>query len=330
VLSVSLVGALAVAGCAATSAPPHATSPSRVARAAHHVVITTARTPWRLREPLSRLVAVPDRGRVLLAGGLDSADASTGQVSGLDVATGTVTPRGAVPDPFHDAAAATVAGHLVVFGGGAASSSAAVQSIGQDAAGQARGRVIGTLPQPRSDLSAVTIGTHVYLLGGYTGTTELPSILATTDGTSFRTVGTLPVTVRYAATVAVGSTIWVFGGEHGSHPVRDIQRFETSTGRTSVVGKLPGARSDAVAMIVGGRVLVAGGRDAGGHVLAGVEELDPATATVHRVARLRAAVADPAVVVVGDTAYLIGGERHAPVSVVQTIRARAVTEPSAG
>jgi hypothetical protein len=327
-LSVSVLSAMAVAGCASTSTAPDPSHPSPVARRAQHVVITTGRTPWRLRTPLSRLVAVPDRGGVLLAGGLDSSDGSSSKVSGLDLVTGALRPRGSVAAPFHDAAAATIAGHLVVFGGGAATSSAAVQSIGQGGSGQTRGLVIGTLPQPRSDLSAVTIGARVYLLGGYTGTTELPSILVTTNGRSFHTVGRLPVTVRYAATVAVGSTIWVFGGEHRSHPVRDIQRFDTTTGRAAIVGRLPSARSDAVAMTVAGHVLLAGGRGPGGRVLTSVDELGPGDATVHRVARLRAAVADAAVAVVGDTAYLIGGERNRPVGVVQTIRARTVTDAS--
>jgi hypothetical protein len=255
----------------------------------------------------------------MLAGGVDSSDTSSREVSGVSLATDALTPRGSMPHAFHDAAATTIAGRLVVFGGGATSSSAVVQSTGEGVGRPARGRVIGALPQPRSDLSAVTIGRHVYVLGGYTGLTELPSILETTNGTSFRTVGRLPVTVRYAATVAVGTSIWIFGGEHGSQPVRVIQRFNTSTGRTKVVGRLASATAGAVAMDVGGKVLIAGGRGASGRVLSAVDELDPTDASVHQVARLRAAIANAAVAVVGDTAYLIGGERNRPVAIVQTI-----------
>jgi N-acetylneuraminic acid mutarotase len=271
---------------------------------------------------LSRLVAAPSRSGAVLAGGLDAADASTSGVFHLNLSSGALRSVGAVPQPFHDAAAVTLRGRLVVFGGGTQTSSRVVQETG--AGGRGSGRVVGRLPQRRSDLSAATVGGRVYLLGGYTGTTELHTILETTDGRSFRTVGRLPLTVRYAATVAVGSTIWVFGGEHGNRPVRYIQAFDTATGAAKVVGKLPAARSEAMAMVLAGHILLAGGRDSSGAASGQIGEFDPRTTSLRSVATLPQPVADSAVMTTGSTAYLIGGEATKSTATVQRIVAKAI------
>lgn len=283
----------------------------------HHVVVRTSLTAWRLPAPASRMVALPDAGAVLLAGGLNGADTSTSSVERLDLQTGQVRGLGAVPAAFHDAAAATIDGRAVIFGGGSSSSTETVQAFAETPGGG--GSIIGRLPQPRSDLSAATVGNRVYLLGGYTGATALSDVLVTTNGTSFRAVARLPVTVRYAAVTAIGSTIWVIGGEHGNEPVRAIQWIDSATGTSKVVGQLPRARSDASAIVIGGRVLVAGGRGRNGQPVRAVDELDHSGAGAHQVARLPTAVADAAAVVFGRTAYLIGGEAATPLDVVQTV-----------
>jgi uncharacterized lipoprotein NlpE involved in copper resistance len=312
---------MAMAACSSNHSS-RVTSPSAPA-IGHHVVVTTARAGWRLKAPVSRLVALPQSGGALLAGGLDSSNASSSAVYRVDLTTGSLHFLGAMPSAFHDAAGAVIGGHAVVFGGGAASSFDLVQGFGGQ--GATHGHVIGHLPQPRSDLSAVTIGAHSYILGGYTGTTELSDVLATSNGTGFTKVATLPITVRYAAVAALGSTIWVIGGEHGSHAVRAIQRIDTTTGRASVVGNLPTPRSDATAAVVAGHLLVAGGRDSSGHAVPTVDQLDPANGTVKTVAQLRSPIADTASVVSGNTVYLIGGEvSTAPVASVQTVTVRSV------
>lgn len=287
-----------------------------------HVVVRTGQVSWRLPAPASRMVGLPDAGDVLLAGGLNSRDTSTNRVERLDLRTGRVRVLGTVPDAFHDAAAATIDGHAVIFGGGSASSTETVESFAENNA--RKGSIIGRLPQPRSDLSAVTVGNRVYLLGGYTGTTALSDVLETTSGTSFRTVARLPVTVRYAAVTAIGSTIWVIGGEHGNKPVRAIQRIDTTTGTSAVVGYLPRARSDASAMVIAGRVLIAGGRGRNGQAVSTVDELDSSGKAVREVARLPTPVADAAGVVIGGTGYLIGGEASTPMDVVQIITVTTV------
>jgi Kelch motif len=300
---------------------------ARAARAAtrpvsQHVVVRTAQLPWRLPSPVSRMIALPDHGSPLLAGGLSSLDTSTNRVARLNLRTGREHLLGTVPDAFHDAAAATIHGHAVVFGGGSATSTDTVQSFPESA--PRIGSVIGRLPQPRSDLSSVTIHGKVYLLGGYTGASALSDVLETSNGTSFTVVAHLPATVRYSAVASVGSTIWVLGGEHGNRPVRAIQRIDTRTGKSAVVGLLPRARSEASAMVIAGRVLIAGGRARNGHAMRTVDELDPAGHGVRNVARLPTAVADAAGVVIGGTAYLIGGEATVPVNVVQSITVSTV------
>ncbi len=263
---------------------------------------------------------VPDGAGAILAGGLTPADTSTNAVSRLDLSTGRISRIGTVPQAFHDAAGAVISGRVMIFGGGSAASTSSVQAIAR--AGSHRGAVVGHLPQPRSDLSAVTLGGAVYLLGGYTGITPLADVLRTTDGTTFTKIATLPVTVRYAAVAALGSSIWVFGGEHGTRPTRVIQRIDPTTGTAKVVGRLPAARSEAVAVVIDGRVFVVGGRGPRGQVLGEVDELNPSRSRVRVVAKLPAPVADAASIVAGNTAYVIGGETQHALATVQTVAVR--------
>ncbi len=322
-IAVALLTCVFAAACSSVGAKPSVQPTSSSApspKAGHRLVVTTARAPWQLPSPLSRLVVVPDGAGAILAGGLTPADTSTNEVSTLDLSTGRVHRVGTVPQGFHDAAGAVIAGRVVIFGGGSVASTSTVQEIAES--GRHRSAVIGHLPQPRSDLSAVTLGGAVYLLGGYTGVTPLADVLRTTDGTTFTKVATLPVTVRYAAVAALGSSIWVFGGEHGATPTRAIQRIDPTTGTAKVVGRLPAARSDAVAMVIDGRVFVVGGRGPRGQALTEVDELNPSRARVRVVAKLPAPVADAASIVAGSTAYIIGGETRHAVATVQTVVVR--------
>jgi hypothetical protein len=326
--SAALILVLVVTACSSNGSPSSfrskpASSPTTSNPTGRHVVVTVGRARWHLPEPLSRMVVLPDRGGALLAGGLTGSDTSSNVVYRVDLVTGRLRDLGTVPEAFHDAAGATIAGRAVIFGGGSTSSSASIESFDVKTR---LGRTIGHLPEARSDLSTVTIAGRVYLVGGYTGTTQLPDVLETTNGTSFTTVAALPVPVRYAAVVAVGSTIWVFGGEHDGRPVRDIQRIDTTTGNATIVGRLPSARSDAAAMVVDDRVLVAGGRGPGGLVVATVDEFDPQAFTLRSVVRLSIPVANTAVTVAGNTAYLIGGESQTPIDAVQTITVRSVPD----
>jgi hypothetical protein len=328
----AIVIAVSVLAACTASRGGQATTPSpvpRVAASGRHLVVTAGWAGWRLPAPVTRMVALPQPGGALLAGGLDAAGASTGRVSHLNVKTGALRYLGSVPTPFHDAAGAMIGGHAEFFGGGAATTTDTVQQFPGRGAG--RGRVVGHLPRPRSDLSAVTVRGRRYLLGGYTGAMPQAAVLSTVDGSTFATVAKLPVTVRYAAVTALGSDIWVFGGEHGTHAVRTIQRIDTTTGRATVVGALPAPVQEAVAVTIRGRILLAGGRSSAGRALRAVDEFMPADGSIRRVARLARPVADAATVVKASTAYLIGGEISAkPVATVQTLIVRSVPTSQPG
>jgi hypothetical protein len=127
----------------------------------------------------------------------------------------------------------------------------------------------------------------------------------------------------------------VFGGSHNGKPVRTIQQIDPTSGQTTVAGTLPAALSDASALNLNGRLLVAGGRTSSGAVSSNVYEFDPATRASRLVAQLAVPVADAAAVVVGGHGYLIGGEQGSPAgnptSAVQVITPVAVmTTTSAG
>jgi hypothetical protein len=67
-------------------------------------------------------VALAQRGRLLVIGGLDSSGASSESILALDPRTGDVRDRGALVQPTHDAAGAVLGGNAFVFGGGESSS----------------------------------------------------------------------------------------------------------------------------------------------------------------------------------------------------------------
>jgi N-acetylneuraminic acid mutarotase len=256
----------------------------------------------RLPQPLSRVVAVDLGGAVVIIGGLTTRQQTTAAIELFDPSAGTMTAAGQLPAPVHDAAAGVLAGRAFVAGGGAARTTDAVQEV------QANGSAVraGRLPQPRSDDSAAVSGNTLFVAGGYDGGHELPGVLATTDGVTFTQVGQLRETVRYGAAYAAGHSVWMFGGEHRGVPTADIQRVDTTTGRSSVVSKLPHPLAHEAVAVLGDRVLVIGGTD--GHTLQNtIYAFNPSTNTVTVVGSLPESVSDMAAVVAGDTVYVIGG-----------------------
>jgi hypothetical protein len=282
--------------------------------------------PWQLAQPLSREVVVTGKGgtQVVALGGLTAGNASTADVQSIAVPAGTASAAGSLSTPTHDAAGAVVGGRVLVFGGGAQTTVATVQSYPVAAAGETvNAAVVGELPQPRSDATAVTVDGTAYVVGGYDGTRADPHVLATTNGSRFRTVGSLPVPVRYAAVAALGRQIYVFGGERvgtGSAAVDAIQRIDTQTGQIAVVGHLPQAVSGASAVALGGGLYVAGGTT-GTTDVATIYAFNPHTERALAAGNLMAPVANAAVTVVGDTAWLVGGESGTtPTALVQMLR----------
>ena len=282
--------------------------------------------PWQLAQPTSREVAVPGatRGRLVIAGGLTTGDVTTSSVSDLAVPGGVGSPAGALATATHDAAAAVLAGRVLVFGGGNQTSVATVQEFALSATGSsAAATVVGQLPQPRSDATAVAVGPTAYVIGGYDGTHADAAVLATTNGDTFRTLGQLPVPVRYPAAAALGRAIYVFGGQQvggGGAAVDAIQKIDTTTGRITVVGHLPQPVLGASAVVLGGVLYVVGGTN-GAADTADVDAYDPASHRALVAGHLIAPVANAAIAAVGDTGWLVGGESGtAPTTDVQMLR----------
>ena len=323
VLTGLLAAAVVLAACASAAARPgHGRAAPGSARSSPAtvtppvVVATTAAV--RLPAALSRLVAVPVAGHIVIAGGLDNADHTTQRTQLFDPATNTITPAGALPTAVHDAAAAALGGQAIVVGGGAEHTVAAVQAVTPSGAGTTTGR----LPQPRSDDTVAVDGNTLYVAGGYDGSQELPAVLATTNGQTFRRVGQLATTVRYAAAYAAGGSLWVFGGEHQGSPIAAIQRLDIRTETTTVAGTLPTPLAHEAVAVLDGKVLIIGGND-GQHPKNAIYAFNPATDEVTLVGSLPHPVSDMAAAVLGHTAYVIGGNA---LTAEQTVQATDAVE----
>lgn len=307
-----LLGALAVvAGCGGTSPaargharpgsslPTHATATSprprrAVARAAG----------WRLPEPVARetLVALPG-GRVLLAGGMLPDETSTADAWWLDLATGRARRAPDLAVPVHDAAAGRYAGRPAVFGGGNTSEQGAVQQLHAG-----RWRLVDRLPTTRSDLSVAQVGRTTYVLGGYDGVRTPLRALAQGGSGRLRPAGRLKMGVRYAATAVLGGSVYLFGGEVDGRELGVVQRFDARSGRTSVVARLPRPIGHAMAVAVGGRLLLMGGTTGSSVGTRAMWWFDPGTGRFQHAGRLARPLSDAAVALHGRTVYLLGGE----------------------
>ncbi len=290
--------------------------------------------PWQLPDALSRESVVSEGTGLVVLGGLTAASNSVATVTTVDTVTGAIAAAGSLAAPVHDGAAATIGRTTSVYGGGSPATVSTVQSIltpGLAGATPATGATVttgtvsGQLPAPRSDLTAATVttgaGAHarstVYLVGGYDGTTWLPGVLATTDGTHFSTVADLPVPVRYPAVVADGGVLYAFGGQTASAGLTTaatdaIQEIDPASHRATVVGHLPEALYGASAFLIDGTIYVAGGQQPGGATLTRITDFVPASRHTLDAGLLPQAVAFGGAATVGTGAhaigYLVGGE----------------------
>jgi hypothetical protein len=279
---------------------PGPSGPERTASRA--VEAYTAVVAVRLPAATSRSVAFADGSAILVCGGLTDSG-TTAALLRIDPQAGRVAFVGRLAQAVHDAGGALLGGAPLVIGGGSVVAGTTVQRI------ETGGRtvLVGRLPAPRADLGAVAVNGMVVVVGGGTPSAPDPRVLATSDGVHFATVATLRVAVRYPAVAALGGLVFVIGGTDRSGDVADIQAVDIATGAVRIIGRLPGGLSDAVALVLDGRLIVAGGR-AGGRAQDAVWDLDTTTGAVTRIGRLPAPVADAAGVVVGGMGYLVGGE----------------------
>jgi hypothetical protein len=331
-----VAAAFAVAGCSGAGHPPAGaasqpsapapTSSSTTTTRAPGPTVTVAVAPWRLAAPVSRAAVIADGSTIVVAGGITTGDHSTASVVHVDPTTGTVHRAGALAQAVHDTGGAKLAGAFYVFGGGAASTYATVQRFTN-----ADGTKAGALPKARSDHNVVAGDAVAYVVAGFDGKALDADVLTTKDGKTFDVVGQLARPVRYGAAVFAGGALWVIGGSlgtsessKGATSVDTIQRFDPTTGTTSVAGHLPTGLSHACAFALGNDLYVLGGRTDTGpsdQIL----RIDTATGAVTVDARLPAPRTDAGVVVIGNTAWVVGGETidaDHPLDTVLSITAR--------
>ncbi len=284
--------------------------------------------PWQLGTPISREAVVTTGTDITVLGGLTPSGSSLPSVSTIDPVAGSVTDSGSLADPVHDAAATVIGRSTFVLGGGSPDTVATVQSFPTPSgpgAPAGAGAIAGHLPRPRSDLAVAAITrsvsghpvTTTYIVGGYDGTTYLPGVLATVDGTRFTTAATLPVAVRYPAVVSDAGKIYVFGGQvrsaaSATEATGDIQMVDPATHRAIVVGHLPQPLYGASAFLLGGTIYVAGGQVPGGATLTQIDAFIPSTGKVLAAGLLPQADAFAGSTTVrtakGAVGYMVGGE----------------------
>ena len=306
---VAVLVSTAACGTSATSTAPAVTpttaSPTPEPKPKPTSVVASWAT-WRLPFAVAREVVAEGpnaTGSAVIAGGMLPGDGSTGKVFTLDPLTGTSTPGSPLAVAVHDAAGGTYAGRPAVFGGGNATEQSLVQGLTSTT-----WHKVATMPATRSDLSVVALPGSTYVIGGFDGTSAPLTILRQTGNGRLTSSGHLKVGVRYAAAAAIGSAIYVFGGEVNGRELDIIQRIDTTTGRTSVVGHLPRPLGHAMAIVVDDRVLLMGGRTSPTRQTSTMWWFSPKTGTWAHAGKLPAATSDAAVLIRGDRAWLLGGE----------------------
>lgn len=322
-LARALAGALLAGSAAAACGSPPAAAPTTT-QPAQGLRVSSTVLPWRLPSPVSREAVAVQGSDLVVLGGLDPSDTSTGSVYTLALPGGRPSTVGELPRAVHDAGGASLGSSAFVFGGGSSTLTSDVQALPSGGGPS----VVSHLPSPRADLTAASLSGHAYLVGGYDGSAMQPDVLTTSDGSSFRTLAALPQPVRYAAVAGVGSYLYVFGGQTSlsGSPVQataDIQRIDVDTGAAAVVGQLPAPLSDAGAVSVGSQVLVMGGRSSSGSPTASLLGFDPSNGSVHNVGTLPYPVADFGEATAGGVTYLVGGEGPATLSSVTAVQASA-------
>ncbi len=221
------------------------------------VRLRVARTLGPLPGARSGIAATAFGPYVYVNGGLSAAGTSTDTIFRIagSGSSGSSSSAGTLPGAIHDAAAASIGGHLLVFGGGVSEGS---NRIVQVLPGPAR--QVGTLPQALSDLVAVAAGSTAYVVGGWNGSNTNSSIYASTPAGRISQVGTIPLGVRYPAVADLGGRVIVAGGETSAGtPTTNVWGFDPATKRTTALPKLPVPTDHGSAAALNGRFYLVGG-----------------------------------------------------------------------
>lgn len=261
---------------------------------------------WRLPFAIAREAVIPaGAGTVIVGGGMLPDNSSSARAYSLDLSTGQASMLPSLGVDVHDVAGGLYAGEPAIYGGGNATEQSIVQQLHAGA-----WRVVDHMPTTRSDLSVATVGSTTYVLGGYDGRAVPTEILAQSAGGKLQPAGNLVHGVRYAASAVLGSSVYLFGGEVAGAEMSVVQRYDTLTHQTAVVGHLPVSLGHASAVTLGNRILVLGGRINPNKGTNAMWWFDPTTASFTRAGDLPAPVTDAAVAVAADGlhAWVLGGE----------------------
>ena len=279
-------------------------------------------TPWKIPASVYRTVAVVSSGRIFVLGGHDAAGATITSVYAFNPATGRSVLAGTLVLPTHGAAAALVAGRVMVFGGASLQVHDAVQSFNPTTR---KSTVIGYMPTVRADTTAATAGKLTVLVGGFDGYGPQGEVWATDNGTSFHVVAHLPQPVRYPAAVALGAAVYVFGGlisggEYNGQFTNDVQRVDVATGSANVVGHLPFPVAHAMAANMAGHLFVFGGSSPS-WTSRQIFAFNPTDNRVSLAGVLPEPVTDAAVASIGRVTYILGGmSANGPLANITTVR----------
>jgi hypothetical protein len=268
-----------------------------------------------LPEARSGIAAAAFGAGAVALGGLSPAGVSTATAFNLRP-SGHPTPLPPLPSPVHDAAAAVVAGRLLLFGGGRYEGSDRVVQVAPGPP-----RVVGRLPQPLSDLVAAPVGATAYVLGGWNGASTNADIYAATATGRLAIVGRLPLGLRYPAAAALGGRVIVAGGETAAgEPVTRAWSFDPGTGSTTQLPSLPVRTDHAAAAAMAGRFFLIGGLRRGQFTDA-ILSWAPGEGRWRPAGRLAAPLADMGAVAFGGEIWVIGGrDSDGRVASVQRLR----------
>jgi hypothetical protein len=165
------------------------------------------------------------------------------------------------------------------------------------------------LPAPHYDAPAVDVGSSVLIMGGLDKNRSSKTAVWSYDPATGVTTaaGTLAKAAHGAGAAAVNGKVFVYGGSVGTTAFSDIQQFDATTKRSTLVGKLPQARAEFTAVTdpTGPMTYLVGGWDGHQPTDEVLSTLDGTT--FQPVASLPEPVIDPAVVLAGDTIWVFGG-----------------------
>ncbi len=233
-----------------------------------------------------------------------------------------------LPQPWSDAACATLQGTLYTFGGGD-------QGIPTAEVRRLRGnqwtKVDGAdMPQPRLYAVAAVIGNSIYVAGGLKKAGDYGSAASSLwmwnpseSGSRWSELAPIPGPPRVShAVAALGGKLYVFGGVTMDGTVLrnldDAYVYDTGAAKWTTLPHLPVARRAWSAVAVGSRILLCGGYTT--DFSADVFEFDPKTNAVVKATPLPHPLADAKFFLAGNRLLTAGGESGVKIRGIWTIQ----------